>query len=737
MLKCVVSKIWATHHGKGCVRRSWFVPVLVALTLTAGAASAASHEGRPLIGPFYTGDPESLVMIPNPHAEHPVAYNLSIGWVDHGHYLHGYRGVARYQWHLRGMLWGRQSGTSRMHWIIGRTNQIHLQWQRIIGTDTVVATLKVDKPVKIVLECYPAWPGYGATYSIHDGKVVGEPKNSGAAAPGFMLEASHPAARAVTANSPMTFAADVVHGTGEYSKPAPFAGLVFDVEPGDPLKFVAALAPAQTDALVDASRIIKQGWTHYLAQRPHATGDWGNFVSPISVAANESVVYVPVLHNLSATVVRGWCLPGGCVLFEWDSFFNSVLLSVNNQSVCPWLTRRQLAGTFHFQMGNGAVCNFANWNGRSTPDRSEPPVAAMCVWQAYQRWPSKNLLRSFYHSLVRYHHWWFAINPETHLPYRDGNRDRLLEWGSNGNGLNWSAARLESGMDDTPMYLPSKVHMTASQTFDVDDVGLNSLWAADAMYLSKIAWVLGHRKASAHYATQWHSMAARINAMLWSRKFGMYCNRYWSRGKGHHLLSRVWSPTNFYPMIAKIPDQHRINRVLAVMLNKQYFWGKWVIPTIARNTPFYKQQEYWRGDIWGPTNYLVFEGLLNDAPAPVIHAFARKSVKLFMDNWNRTGVWSENYLSTTGIAAHDRHYSWGALLPTIGLQAICAVDLDGKVRVDGTWDLHEKLYNIPLLGYRYTIVVRPHRTELLRAGKVVAIADNTVAYVMLPERHLR
>ena len=45
--------------------------------------------------------------------------------------------------------------------------------------------------------------------------------------------------------------------------------------------------------------------------------------------------------------------------------------------------------------------------------------------------------------------------------------------------------------------------------------------------------------------------------------------------------------------------------------NPDEFWGKWVIPSIAFNDPAFKDQDYWRGRIWGPMNYLVYLGLQN------------------------------------------------------------------------------------------------------------------------------
>jgi len=42
--------------------------------------------------------------------------------------------------------------------------------------------------------------------------------------------------------------------------------------------------------------------------------------------------------------------------------------------------------------------------------------------------------------------------------------------------------------------------------------------------------------------------------------------------------------------------------------NPKEFWGTWVIPSIARDAPAFADQNYWRGRIWEPMNYLVYLG---------------------------------------------------------------------------------------------------------------------------------
>jgi glycogen debranching enzyme len=102
------------------------------------------------------------------------------------------------------------------------------------------------------------------------------------------------------------------------------------------------------------------------------------------------------------------------------------------------------------------------------------------------------------------------------------------------------------------------------------------------------------------------------------------------------------------------------------LLNPSEFWGEWVIPAIARNDPAFKDQNYWRGRIWGPMNYLVYLGLSNYGDSATRSAFAQKSYNLFLKEWREKGHVHENYNAIAGVGddvtSSDRFYHWGALL---------------------------------------------------------------------------
>ena len=69
-------------------------------------------------------------------------------------------------------------------------------------------------------------------------------------------------------------------------------------------------------------------------------------------------------------------------------------------------------------------------------------------------------------------------------------------------------------------------------------------------------------------------------------------------------------------------------------------------------------------------NYLVWLGLRRYGTPRQQAEFARRSVNLFMRNWTTRGTCNENYRSTDGTGDDHPHYTWGALLCQIGIEAL-------------------------------------------------------------------
>lgn len=197
---------------------------------------------------------------------------------------------------------------------------------------------------------------------------------------------------------------------------------------------------------------------------------------------------------------------------------------------------------------------------------------------------------------------------------------------------------------------------------EIADVGLMSMYISDCDALAKIADELGRAAEAKELRARADRYRASL-ATLWSEPDGIFLNKDLRTGQLSHRLS----PTNFYPMMARAATPAQAQTMIQKhLLNTEEFWGQWVIPSIARNDPAFKDQDYWRGRIWGPMNYLVYLGLRNYDNAEVRRAFAQKSNELFLKEWKENGHVHENYNALTGsgddVKNSDRFYHWGALL---------------------------------------------------------------------------
>ena len=105
--------------------------------------------------------------------------------------------------------------------------------------------------------------------------------------------------------------------------------------------------------------------------------------------------------------------------------------------------------------------------------------------------------------------------------------------------------------------------------------------------------------------------------------------------------------------------------------NPEEFYGEWMLPSIARNDAAFPEQDYWRGRVWAPLNFLVYLALRRTELKDVRRDLAEKSARLFMKEWTQHRHVHENYSAVTGEGCDtgnsDKFYHWGALLCVIAL----------------------------------------------------------------------
>jgi hypothetical protein len=634
---------------------------------------------------------------------------------------------------------------SRMSWRQPPSEaQVTLEWSRVDET-TVVGRLTAGSDFRLVLEAYfPSSSNWGSQGFYHlDGKdraVLGQrffDQEFGPTAQ-FVVMVDRPLIASGTYPSIVQLGENMQGSgsltsslTGEPNHGA--AGIEFVTGVSEKAHFVAKLGWDRNALLTGAHDLLQSGRIDsilrekseaYARERPHVTGLFQGAAHAIGNSMFWNSLYAAtddlIFPSISRHWAHGW---GGWVVGEWDCFFGALLTSLEDTVQ----TEAGIKAILLAQTSTGLVPNMVSGAG-TTPDRSEPPVGAYCVWKIYERLGDRSLLEWAYPRLKRWHERWSG-NRGDGQPWRDGNRDGLLEWGSDrgsgpsvgGRGF-LQAAKWESGMDDSPMW-DHTTYDPHTYTMDLDDVGLNSLYALDAECLSRIARVLGKVEDARQFSAEYARMKKLVQTKLWNPTDGIYENRYWN-GR----FSKRLSPTNFYPLFAGVatPEQ-AAQMVQKHLLNPKEFWGKYVMPTIARNDPAFAGQFYWRGDIWGPTNYMVYEGLERYRFDKVALEYAEKNYTLFMGDWKRNQHDDEQYHAWGGNGGGDTHYTWGALLCLVALEQYMDLNPWDGLRFGALApSTSGEFRTVKWDGHVYDVTIGPALTKLVRDGVARFEADGGV-----------
>jgi hypothetical protein len=293
----------------------------------------------------------------------------------------------------------------------------------------------------------------------------------------------------------------------------------------------------------------------------------------------------------------------------------------------------------------------------------------MVVRELFRKYKEVWLLEELFDDLYTWNTWFFQ------------NRQieaGLMAWGSDPFdpviGNEWEklgvhelfGAALESGLDNSPMYDDVPFNKE-KHCMELADVGLMGLYIMDCKALAEIAKILGKQDKAYNLIQRADSIKGGLDT-LWDEKSGIFLNRRTDTGEFSYRLS----PTNFYALLSDSIDSKKADRMLKEhFYNEEEFWGDWILPSIARNDSAYPDQDYWRGRIWAPMNFLVYIAFRQNKLEQACRDLAEKSKKLILKEWLEHGHVHENYCGDTGNGCNkmnsDKFYHWGALLSFINL----------------------------------------------------------------------
>ncbi len=380
-------------------------------------------------------------------------------------------------------------------------------------------------------------------------------------------------------------------------------------------------------------------------------------------------IYEPKKDRVCTPVSRKWNMNwGGYVLFDWDTYFAGWMAAIDH----PDLAIANMVEISHERSRHGFIPNFAADENNISDDRSQPPVGSLAVRALLDRWGAQYnwVAAEVFDDLLSWNRWWPRARQVTEgllawgcLPKQEATTGH---WATSSDYSDLQGAMWESGLDNSPMY--------DAVPFDIErrvlllaDAGLTALYVADCQALADLAGRLGKSKEQAEIQER-AAPFARALAGLWHEQAGIFLNRRTDTGDWSFRLS----PTLFYPLISGTASQAQAEKMMQNhFFNTDKFFGTYILPSISRDDPAYGDNDYWRGRIWAPMNFLVYLGLRNYDLSAARQALADKSAALLLREWLADGHIHENYNAETGagcdVNTSDSFYHWGGLLALIPL----------------------------------------------------------------------
>ena len=374
-------------------------------------------------------------------------------------------------------------------------------------------------------------------------------------------------------------------------------------------------------------------------------------------------VYDTINNRPYTCLSRNWNTKkfGGFGVWLNDVLFNAMLWSFFDKQKAI----ENLEAVVAWQTDEGNYSCLVTGNDQWV-DRSQPPIAAWVLWNIWQRSNDDEILKRFYPSVLKNHEWFHRK--------RTLGSTGLVSYGTSteiGSGLYKGTklgAKNESSMDNSPVHDEAQFN-PATGLLESADVGLNSLLCLDGELLGSIALHLGDDKKSNELKDRVDKHKEKISEWLWDDSRGVFANRLLDGS-----FVRPLAPTSFYPLIAgAASSSQQESLVNNYLLNEEKFGGEFVLPSVSRDDPSYKENVYWRGRVWGPLNYWTYLGLKRSSLFKEASWLAEKSNELFMKGWEQR-LCGENYNADNGEIKDqsdtDEFYSWGALMPSMNLTEI-------------------------------------------------------------------
>jgi mannosyl-oligosaccharide glucosidase len=227
--------------------------------------------------------------------------------------------------------------------------------------------------------------------------------------------------------------------------------------------------------------------------------------------------------------------------------------------------------------------------------------------QVANREAALQYLRNLY-PLIKRHYFWFRKTQAGDIKSYDREAFSTKE------GYRWRGRTpqhiLTSGLDDYPRAQPphpGELH-----------VDLISWMGMMTRAIKRIAVYLGEDDDAKEFAKFDEAIVRNIDDLHWSDKAKTYCDATIDEYEEHSLVCHK-GYISLFPFLTGLVDKDskRLGAILDLIEDEEELWSPYGLRSLSKNDEFYHTAEdYWRGPVWMPINYLAVSQLLVSCSYP-------------------------------------------------------------------------------------------------------------------------
>lgn len=424
------------------------------------------------------------------------------------------------------------------------------------------------------------------------------------------------------------------------------------------------------------------------------TRRWQGYLTDIDMASPDGVMAAKAVQ----TLISNWRSPAGAIEFDavtpsvtykwfngvwaWDSWKQAVALA----EFAPELAKNNIMAMFAHQIqaddalrpqdagmlidaifynpsvhrgGDGG-----NWNERN----SKPPLAAWAVEKVNNKLRDKKWLADMFPKLEAYHAWWYRN--------RDHNKNGVAEYGATLDPDNKSrkniitAAAWESGMDNAPRFddepsLKVWEHSNArgertGYSLNQESVDLNAYLYREKLILARMAKSLKMLSKAAEYRIQAYKLRRFMLDNMYDKQSQYFYDLRYTQSGPKRLTEKGKGIEGMLPLWANMLSVNMARPIVRQAMEHNEFNTHLPLATVAKSSPYFEPQRYWRGPVWLDQFYFAVQGMI-DVEQEALARGAVEKLLLGAKGLTQAGVpIRENYDPESGEGLHCTNFSWSA-----------------------------------------------------------------------------